>query len=209
MPIANNFGLVRLMGQIYTKAALVIVWLGEDDGSMSEAIKCMEHFSTFTGHTAELQDLKKLDLMIQTFCKLEHGISRPSLSSSGSCPRTRINARLSRYLPTIPGFTAPGPFQKSFLAPDQQFHLKSFTFNKVRLWQALLMVSVLYRVTKARMFNKIDSQEWYSMISAKYALVEHTRLRQLMWEKKGSGCKQHVDLVAPILFLTSSDETVN
>ena len=204
MDIIEKSYQVRLMGQIYATATRVLIWLGEDnDGSMAEAVECVNFFATLFSHYSEIKDFEKSGFEGEAFLRTGTRNFDTIRTTFGLFPEDSSKYKALKTFTHNPWFYRAWTFQESFLARKRQLYLGKFMLHDIRLQQALLMAELLYRVTNIAIFREINNRDCTTMIAPKYQLIGPKKFRQLMWQRKGSGCKHSVDLVYSLLDTTT------
>ena len=204
---------VRLMGQIYRKAANVLIWLGEDvDGSKTErACECMNLLKDVRPRLEKIrinefkglsENTTKMNTLLGIVRRSADGVHRdlgiPLLGSSG------FEALLD--LLKNPWFSRAWTWQESFLAKKRIFFCGSWSWSDQLLIEVCLILGQLSSVCGYKDGLLIKFLSVLPMIAGLDYWTRRDKTTKLYLElpalltlRRGSGCTYPSDLLYSLL----------
>ncbi|KAK3382546.1 heterokaryon incompatibility protein-domain-containing protein [Lasiosphaeria ovina] len=201
---------IPLMGRVYSQAAEVLIWLGEESSldDPNAAFECaqqlwdrlgprFDEFKTWRvqyNPVEDFPDFSKVDNVVHDVDAINQHFSIPPADSPGY-------GALDRLL-QLPWFTRAWTFQESFLARSRRFVLGSRGIDGVVMMLVVEALIILNRKTGRSYFTAVgDIMSLSSMVSGQQPMRAAFRdsLVGLLSLRRGAACRFPSDLVYSLL----------
>jgi len=201
---------ITLMGRVYSQAAEVLVWLGEESALedpkaafecaqqlWDRLASCFDDFETWRVQykpAEDIPDLTKVDNIVHDMDAINRHFSIPPAGSPGY-------GALDRLL-QLPWFTRAWTFQESFLAVGRRFVLGSRSMDGEMMMLVAETLIILGRKTGRSYFTAVGNRRSLcSMVSGQQPMKAAFRdsLIGLLSLRRGAACKLPSDLVYSLL----------
>jgi hypothetical protein len=197
---------VRLMGDIYQKAEVVLIWLGDEEegDDTKEAFQCMGML--LRQITPRADDLLRWKTIGGTTSPGETRNSEEINAEFNIPEADSVGFVALRKLLRRPWFFRAWTFQESFLAVDRYFSLGRYGIGGQQMVNVFSALSLLDTCTDDWRYLEGDLQRIFPMVAGlkfwtREGFMSHnfTTLPVLLHWRGGAGCKDARDLVYSIL----------
>ena len=191
---------VRIMGRIYASAATVLIWLGEAEEGEVEQVALGLYTVLELRKAGRLEELQQSQLIPRPLEEIYDHINRlisiscgiPAERSTGLGALVGLNAN--------PWFRRAWTFQESFLAKDRRFFYGSLEIATNEMHVAFSVLGELHDVLEKGNGRELLQSSTMLLLGDASG---NTTLRHFLNARRGSLCKNAVDLVYSLLGVTT------